>query len=174
MARTLFFQMVLKNFSVITNNKQIFSQCKIFYNCEYFFFQSAFWSLLNHWQRSQSDQEQCSLCCSSPCYRAHYGPLQYFSTFFRKLKQVWVLRPIFPDYVISCGYFFNKWFPECFLHDMWLKKSPYWFFSIKYLIIEIGYQYFEEKLTDTRLFWISHYTVLSYQVSSRTNECNRF
>ena len=167
MARTLFFQTVLKNFSVITKNKQIFSQYKIFYNCEYFFFQSAFWSLLSHCRH-----------CSSPCFRVllrtHYGPLQYFSTFFRKLKEVWVLRPIFPDYVISCGYFFNKWSPECFLHDMWLKKSPYWFFSIKYLIIEIGYQYFEEKLTGTRLFWISHYTVLSYQVSSRTNKCNRF
>ena len=42
MARTLFFRMVLKKFSEITNNKPIFSQCNIFYNYEYFFFQSAF------------------------------------------------------------------------------------------------------------------------------------
>ena len=34
----------------------------------------------------------------------HYGPLQCFSTYFRKLKEIGVLRPIFPDYVISCDY----------------------------------------------------------------------
>ena len=30
--------------------------------------------------------------------------LQCFSTYFRKLKEIGVLRSIFPDYVISCGY----------------------------------------------------------------------
>ena len=108
MARTLFFRMVLRKLSEISNNNLIFSQYKIFYNYEYFFFQSAFWSLFNHRQRSQSNQEQCSLCCSSPCFRVllctHYGPLQCFSTYFRKLKEIRVLRPIFPDYVISCDY----------------------------------------------------------------------
>ena len=108
MARTLFFRMVLRKFSEITNNKPIFSQYNIFYNYEYFFFQSAFWSLFNHCQRSQLNQEQCSMCCSSPCFLVllctHYGPLQCFSTYFRKLKEIEVLRPIFPDYVISCGY----------------------------------------------------------------------
>ena len=34
----------------------------------------------------------------------HYGPLQYFSTYFCKLKEIGVLRPIFPDHVISCDY----------------------------------------------------------------------
>ena len=34
----------------------------------------------------------------------HYGPLQCFSTQFRKLKEIGVLRPVFPDYVISCDY----------------------------------------------------------------------
>ena len=108
MARTLFFRMVFRKFSEITNNKPIFSQYNIFYNYEYFFFQSAFWSLFNHCQRNQSNQEQCSLCCSSPCFHfllcTHYGPLQCFSTYFRKLKEIGVLRPIFPDYVISCDY----------------------------------------------------------------------
>ena len=108
MARTLFFRMVFRKFSEITKNKPIFSQYNIFYNYEYFFFQSAFWSLFNHRQRSQSNQEQCSLCCSSPCFLVllctHYGPLQYFSACFRKLKEIGVLRPIFPDYVISCDY----------------------------------------------------------------------
>ena len=34
----------------------------------------------------------------------HYGPLQCFSKYFRKLKEIGVLWPIFPDYVISCDY----------------------------------------------------------------------
>ena len=108
MAGTLFFRMVLRKFSEITNNETIFSQYNIFYNYEYFFFQSAFWSLFNHRQRSQSNQEQCSMCCSSPCFLVllctHYGPLQCFSTYFRKLKEIGVLRSIFSDYVISCDY----------------------------------------------------------------------
>ena len=112
MARTLLFHMVLRKFSEITNNKPIFSQYNIFYNYEYFFFQSAFWSLFNHRQRSQSNQEQCSLCCSSPCFHVllctHYGSLQCFSTYFRKLKEIGVLRPIFPDYVISCDYGYDN------------------------------------------------------------------
>ena len=100
MARTLFFRMVFRKFSEITKNKPIFSQYNIFYNYEYFFFQSAFWSLFNHCQRSQSNQEQCSLCCSSPCFRAllctQYGPLICLSTYFCKLKEIGVLRFIFP------------------------------------------------------------------------------
>ena len=100
--------MVLRKFSEITNNKPIFSQYSIFYNYECFFFESAFWSLFNHRQRSYSNQEQCSLCCNSPRFLVllctHYGPLQCFSTYFRKLKEIGVLRPIFPDYVIFCDY----------------------------------------------------------------------
>ena len=49
--------------------------------------------------------KQCSMCCSSPYFLVllctHYGPLQGFSTYFSKLKEIGVLRPIFPDYVIS-------------------------------------------------------------------------
>ena len=37
MARTLFFRMVLSKLSEITDKKQIFSQCNIFYNYGYFF-----------------------------------------------------------------------------------------------------------------------------------------
>ena len=80
-----FFRMVLWKFSEITNNKAIFSQCSIFYNYEYLFFQSTFWSVFNHHQRSQSNQKQCSLCCGLPCFRVllctHYGPLQCFSAY---------------------------------------------------------------------------------------------
>ena len=111
MTRTLFFHIVLRKFSEITNNKPIFSQYNIFYNYEYFFFQSAFWSLFNHHQRSQSNQKQCNLCCGSPCFCVllctHYGALQCFSTYFRELKEIGVLRPKFPDYVISYDYGFG-------------------------------------------------------------------
>ena len=112
MTRTLFFHMVLRKISEITSNKLIFSQCNTFYNCEYFFLQSAFWPLLNHGKRSQSNQEQCSLCCSSSCFIillcTHYGQLPCFSTDFRKLKEVGVLRLMFPHYVISFDYALHK------------------------------------------------------------------
>ena len=101
MARTLFFRMVHRKSSEIANNKPNFSQYNIYYNYEYFFFQSAFWSVFNHRQGSQSNQEQCSVCCSSSCFVllcTHYGPLQCFTTYFRKLKEIGILRSIFPDY----------------------------------------------------------------------------
>ena len=135
MARTLFLRMVLRKFSEITNNKPIFSQYNIFYNYEYFFFQSAFWSLFNHRQRSQSNQKQCSLRCCSPCFCVllctHSGPLQCFSKYFRKLKEIGVLRPIFPDYVLSCYYelthglssgspLFRNFFISLILHSLFV------------------------------------------------------
>ena len=74
----------------------------------FFFFQSAFWPLFNHRQRSQSNQEQCSPCCNSPCFFVllctHCRLLQCISTNFRELKESGVLWSIFPDYVISCAY----------------------------------------------------------------------
>ena len=101
MARTLFFRMILRKFSEITSDKPIFSMCNIFYNYEYFSFQSAFWTLLNHRQRSQSNHEQCSLYCNSLYFLVllctHYGLLQCSSTYFCKLKEIRDLRPIFPD-----------------------------------------------------------------------------
>ena len=57
---------------------------------------------------SQSNQEQYSLCCSSPCFCislcTHHRPLQCFSTYFRKSEEIGALRPKFPD----C-YFFLLW-----------------------------------------------------------------
>ena len=51
---------------------------------------------------------QSVLYCSLPCFRVllctHYGLLQYFSTYFHKLKENGVLQPIYPDYVTSCDY----------------------------------------------------------------------
>ena len=122
MNRTLFFRMVLRKLSEITNNKLVFSQYNIFYNYEYLFSQSVFWSRFHHRQRSQSNQEQWSLCCSSSCCLVllctHYGPLQCFSTYFRKLKEIGLIRPISPDYVISCDYAMIYWKHE-FLETIW-------------------------------------------------------
>ena len=122
MAGTLFLCMVLKKFSLITNNKPIFNQYNTFYNYEYFFFQSAFLFLFNHRQRT--NQEQGSLCCNSPCFLVflctHYGPLQRFSTYFCKLKEIGALRPIFPDYVISCDYAINK---NLLTHFVWYLET---------------------------------------------------
>ena len=57
------------------------------------------------------------VCCSSPCFLVllctHYGPLQCFSTYFRKLKEIGVLRPVFPDYVISCDFVQNHLHFNC-------------------------------------------------------------
>ena len=109
MARTLFFRMVLRKFLEISNKKSIFRQYNNFYKYKYFFFSiCVLISFQLSPRKGQSNQEQCSLCCSSTCFRVllctHYGPLQCFSTYFRKLKEIGVLRPIFPDYVISCDY----------------------------------------------------------------------
>ena len=100
--------MVFIKFTEITKKNAICSQCNIFYNYEYFFFQPAFWSLFNHRQSSQLNQEQSSMCYSSPCFlvllSTPYGPLQCFSTYFCKLKEIGVLRSVFLDYIISCDY----------------------------------------------------------------------
>ena len=42
MTKTLFFGMVFRKFPEITKNKPIFSQYNLFYNYEYFSFQSVF------------------------------------------------------------------------------------------------------------------------------------
>ena len=58
------------------------------------------------------------------CFRVllctHYWPLQCFSTYFRKLKEIGVLRAIFPDYVISCDYDVTKSFYKSLLNSAYL------------------------------------------------------
>ena len=105
MASTFFSLWYLGNpQKLLTTNQFLVGIYNIPYNYEYFLFQSAFSSLFNHRQISQSNREQCRLCCSSPCFRVllctHYGPLQCFSTYFRKLKETGVLQSIFPDYFL--------------------------------------------------------------------------
>ena len=102
MARTLFFRMGLRKFSEITNNKPVFTQYNIFYNYEYFFFQSAFWSLLIITKEVNQIRKNVVVLWFTYCFHVslctHFGPLQCFSTYFRKLKEIGVLRLIFPDY----------------------------------------------------------------------------
>ena len=76
MTRTLFFRIVLRKSSGITNNKPIFSQYKIFYRLVLF-----------------------------SCFAVHtLWAVAIFSTYFRKLKEIGVIQPIFPGHVISCDY----------------------------------------------------------------------
>ena len=86
-------------------NEAFFARHNIFYKYKCFIFQPMFWSIFNHCQKGQSNQEQCSLCCSSSCFCVllctYYGPLQCISTNFRKSKETEVLRSIFLDNVIN-------------------------------------------------------------------------
>ena len=113
MARTLLFCMVFRKFSEITNNKPFFIVSTIFFtNINISFFNLHFDRFSVIVKKSQSNQEQCSLCCSSPCFCVllctHYGLLQCFSTCFHKLKEIVVLQPMSPDCVISCDYGLEK------------------------------------------------------------------
>ena len=120
MARTLFIRMVLRKLSEITNNKPILIST-IFFTI----MNISFFSLRFDLFSSQSNQEQCSLCCSSPCFRVllctHYGSLQRFSTYFHKLKEIGVLRPVFPDYFISCDC--GETHQNCFLSTAQIKRA---------------------------------------------------
>ena len=102
----LLFHNVLSKFLENTYSNLIFSQYNIFQKHSDFFFQSVFGSLLNNREKLQSNQVQHSLCWSSPCFSislwTQLGPLQCFATYFRKSKEIVVLRPKFPGYVISC------------------------------------------------------------------------
>ena len=107
MART-FFRMVFTKSSEITNNKPIFSQYNIFYNYEYFFFSLRF-DLFSIIAKEVNQIRNNAVCAVARlvflfCCALTQGPLQCFSTYFRILKEVGVLGPIVPDYVISCGH----------------------------------------------------------------------
>ena len=121
MTGTLFFRMALKKLSGITSNRPILIST-IFFTI----MNISFFSLRFDLFSSQSNQEQCSLCCSSPCFRVlllctHYGSLQCFSTYFRKLKEIGVLRPVFPDYFISCDC--GETHQNCFLSTAQIKRA---------------------------------------------------
>ena len=44
------------------------------------------------------------ICIAARHSCTHYGPLQRFSTYFAKPKEIGVLRPLFSGHVISCDY----------------------------------------------------------------------
>ena len=99
MARTFFFRMVLRKFSEIANNKPIFNQYNIFYNYEFFFLSLRF-DFFSIIAKEANKIRSNVVCFRLPCFvllYTQYGPLQCFSTYFRKLKEIEVLRPIFPD-----------------------------------------------------------------------------
>ena len=130
MTKTLFFRMVLRKFSEITNNKLVFSQCNIFYNYKYLFFQSAFWYLLNRHQRSQSNQEQWSLFCSSLCFLVFlctlYEPLQCFSTYFSKKKK----NRSFMPHISRICHFLWLWLLRHFTRFYWKLTKDWTRFAI--------------------------------------------
>ena len=117
MARALFFHIVLRKFMENTSNKPIFSQYNTFYKFKHIF-SICVVIFFNQCEKSQSNQEQCSLCCSSPCFcvvarlvfvfccTVTTGRCNAFQHIFVN-KKVLLLRPIFPDYVVSCDYFFS-------------------------------------------------------------------
>ena len=131
MARTLFFRMVwcLGNSQKLLTTNQFLVTIILFININIPFFNLRFDRFSIIAKKSQSNQEQCSLCCSSPCFCVllctHYGTLQCFSTYFCKLKEIGVLRPLFPDYVISCDYV-QIGFWECFCGSWPLRWFLFW------------------------------------------------
>ena len=101
MARILFSVWCLESSQKFLTTNQFLVSTIFFTYMNISFFNVSFISF-NHCQRSQSNQEQGSLCCSLPCFHVllctQYGPLQCF---FGKLKEIGVLRPIF---LFSCDY----------------------------------------------------------------------
>ena len=97
-----------RNSQKLLTTTQFWVSTILFTNINISLFNQLFWSLFNHRQKSQSNQEQFCMCCSSPCFSVllctHYGPLQCFSTYFRKWKEIGLLCLIFPDYDFSCDY----------------------------------------------------------------------
>ena len=96
--------MVLRKFSEITNNKPIVST--LFFTIMNIFFINLRFDLFSIITKvvNQIRNYVVWVVAGLVFLCTHYGPLQYFSTNFRKLKEIGVLRPIFPEYVISCDY----------------------------------------------------------------------
>ena len=98
----------------------------------------------NHHQRSESNQKQCSLCCGLPCFHVllctHYGPLECFWKYFRKLKEIGVLWPIYSDYVFLVTMNLlsksakTKSFPSFYQeHILYWKNMLLWW--LKYILV---------------------------------------
>ena len=112
MARTLFSRIVLRKLSEITNNKPILISTIFFYSYKYFFNLrfNLFSIIAKEFNQNRNIVVFVAACLVFVLLCTHYGLLQCFSRYFRKLKETRVLRPIFPDYGISCDYDFMKIF----------------------------------------------------------------
>ena len=87
----------LGNCQKLLTTDQFLVSTMLFTNINIYFFNLRFDRFSIIAKKSQSNQEQYSLCCSSPCFCVllctHYGA-----------KEIGVLRLLFPDYVISFDY----------------------------------------------------------------------
>ena len=108
MARTLYFRMVLRKLSEITNNKPILISTIFFTIMNIYFFNLHFdpFSII---AKKVNQIRNNVVCVVAHLVLVFFcalttGPLQCFSTYFHKLKEIGVLRSIFPEYVISCDY----------------------------------------------------------------------
>ena len=101
MARTLFFCMVFRKFSEITfNNTPIFRQHNIFYKNKHFYFQSEYlFVIIAKKPNLISNNVVCVVArlVSAFSCALTMGRCNRFQNNFRKLKEIGVLRPIFPD-----------------------------------------------------------------------------
>ena len=111
-----FFVWCLENSQKLPTNQFLVSAI-LFTNIDIFFFNLRFNRFSIIAKKSESNQEQYSLCCSSPCFFCFaVHSLQDVAMLFKyfcKLKEIWVLRPILQDYVISCDYGKSK-FHVCY------------------------------------------------------------
>ena len=126
MVRTLFFCMVLRKSSEITNNKLNFSQYNIFHNYEYFSFSLRF-DLFSIIAKETMEQWNNLVCCSSSCFLVllcfYYGPLQCFSTYFHQLKEVGVLRTmLFLLTMTRISYYSNFCYTKLCSRESWIKN----------------------------------------------------
>ena len=103
MARTLFFCMVLRK----SADKPIFStRFFTIINISFFSLRFDLFSII----AKEVNQIRSNVVCAVArlvslfCCAFTTGRCNAFQHIFHKLKQIVVLRPIFPDYVISCDY----------------------------------------------------------------------
>ena len=103
MARTLFFQMVVRKSSEITNSKPIFSQYNIFFTIMNISFSSLRFDLFSIITKKMNQIRNNVVCSVARLVLlcTHYRPLQYFSTYLRKLKEIRVLRSIFMLFYVT-------------------------------------------------------------------------
>ena len=107
----------------------------------------------------------------------HYEPLQCLLTYFRKLQEIGVLRPIFRDYVISCDYVCMKKFS--FNSNIWKHPPKCVFFgnlgigisasaslleSLLALVLQKNYFFLQKYFWKNKMFML--FLVLSYGIST--------